>query len=682
MSYSFKKIVLLIFCTVTGLCVWAQRSGGNGAGAVQSIPFGHNGRIEYNLDKGTYTIRFGNSAVISDAYATGKADHSYDSRLYASRKYEATTVQDAFGKGVKHQITLLDEKGQWQMQQVFYVYPGKEYVLAELRLAGAEQGCNYMSPLSATRVALPKGNDQRALFVPFDNDAWVRYNAAPLNMAAFTSSEVTALYNAAHHSGLVLGSIEHNDWKSGISIIGTAADTLSQLIVFAGYADSLITRDAGKHGQVMPVNGVCRSPRMLIGGFADWRDGLETYGQANRLAEPAYVFHWNKPKPMGWNSWGAIQDKLTLEKAMKVADFFADSCKGFRNAGGTLYLDLDSYWDNLTPGGNLDKLVAFCTYCKKKGIVPGVYWAPFVDWSKDPSRKVEGSNYTYQDCWTKTNGHYHDMDGARALDPTHPATKARIAWLIGRFKTCGFAMIKIDFLGHAAIEGDSFYDKQVHTGMQAYRQGMEYLADQMDNQMLVYAAISPSLATGRYAHMRRIACDAYKAIHETSYTLNSTSYGWWLDRVYTYNDADHVVFGTEQPGANRARLTSSIITGTVITGDDYSTAGAWTGTAQQLLQNKDLLAISPAGKSFRPVTGNTGNQADNFFVFAQGKDTYVAVLNYSDSVLNQFYRLPKWGKQAEIKELFSGKSYTATNQGLAIMLPAADAAIYRIRYKK
>ena len=48
--------------------------------------------------------------------------------------------------------------------------------------------------------------------------------------------------------------------------------------------------------------------------------------------------------------------------------------------------------------------------------------------------------------------------------------------------------------------------------MQAYKLGMEHLIKELDGQMLVYAAISPNLATGRYVYMRRISCDAFKTI--------------------------------------------------------------------------------------------------------------------------------------------------------------------------
>jgi alpha-galactosidase len=428
---------------------------------------------------------------------------------------------------------------------------------------------------------------------------------------------------------------------------------------------------------------------MMVGWFTDWRTGLEEYGKANSNADPRYIFDWKAATPVGWNSWGVMQNKLTLAKVKGVVDFFADSCRGFRNGDSTLYIDLDAYWDNMCSGGitgDLSNLKDFCQYCKSKGFRPGVYWAPFADWGKNGTKVVEGSSWHYGDCWTKINGNYSDLDGGRAMDPTHPATRARIALYIDRLKSCGFQMIKIDFLGHGTLEADHFYDPTVHTGMQAFRKGMEYVIDQLDGKMLVYAAISPSLATGRYVHMRRIACDAFKRIDETAYTLNSTTYGWWLGKIYNYMDADHVVFGTESEGSNRARLTSLVITGTLITGDDYSVNGHWIEAAKTLLQNPDILSVVRGGQSFRPVNGNTGNQPDNFFTRINGSHMYLAIINYSDSAME--YTIDPAGlglktrkKDFAIKELFSGIN-TLAKEKLKLTVKASDAVIYRIDTRK
>ncbi len=77
--------------------------------------------------------------------------------------------------------------------------------------------------------------------------------------------------------------------------------------------------------------------------------------------------------------------------------------------------------------------------------------------------------------------------------------------------------------------------------------------------MYINLSISP-VFPAHYANSRRIACDAWNKIKDTEYTLNATSYGWWQDRIYNYNDADHIVLREASEGENRARITSGIIT--------------------------------------------------------------------------------------------------------------------------
>jgi len=663
---------------------------------VRVISFGRDNRIQYDLHTGRYDVIFDGKEMIRDAYALCKAGDSLaegglDSRTsYTSRTWSSATFSDSSGSGIRYTVTLTGG-GRPAMEQVFYVYRGEDYFYVEVRLAGGGTGCDYMSPLHAGNAELYEYGDNRALRVPFDNDAWVRYNAAPLASAGFTSAEVTAIYNNTDRHGLVVGSVDHHDWKSGITIEGADSGRLSRLTVFAGYTDSIYTRDAKGHGRVVAdKEHFIRSPRMMVGWFSDWRKGLEQYADANRKAVSGYIGAWTKGTPFGWNSWGTMQSGLTLPKAKGVVDFFHDSCPGFRNADNTLYIDLDSYWDNLAEGGmtgDFSRLTEFCRYCRRKGFRPGIYWAPFADWGKT-SRKIESADYNYADCWIRSNGHYMDLDGARAMDPTHPGTKARIAYLIGRFRACGFQMIKIDFLGHAALEADSYYDPSVHTGMQAFRKGMEWLVDQLDGKMLVYAAISPSMATARYVHMRRIACDAFSNIGETDYTLNSTTYGWWQGRLYEHIDADHLVFKAGPAGVNRARLVSGIVTGTLIMGDDYSVEGPWRTMAQGLLQNRELLAVARNGRAFRPVEGNTGERAGNCFYGEAGGHVYLAIVNYGDTALTYTIDPLRWGMKVSgdhwtMKELFSGKMVEAAGTigggdgpGITVTVPPADAVIF------
>lgn len=583
----------------------------------------------YDLKAGTYSVILHGEPTFENVYAVAQ---DIDSRTAAKRGY----VIKKSGAATVYTVNS------GALQQLFTTFPDKDYCIVSIQVAG--MACNYLSPFNTAGI----NATGHVLNVPFDNDMWFRYEAPALEKADFTGSEVTAIYN--EQRGIVIGSLEQDVWKTGIQVRSNA------LKVFCGYTDSLRTHDVKAHGMVQPVDGYCHSAPIFIGYNKDWRTAMETYATSNKT--PRYVAPWKGATPICWNSWGVLQTKIDFAKAKGVVDFFYDSCKGYRTADHTLYIDLDSYWDNMSP----EQLKAFAAYCKEKGFKPGIYWAPFVDWGKY-DRPVEGSTYHYKDTWTTQNGKYADTDGGRAMDPTHPATRARIIYFMQRFKEMGYEMVKIDFLTHGAIEGDHFYDAGVTTGMQAFRKGMELIDSMAGKNMLLYAAISPNLATSRYVHMRRIACDAFNTIAHTEYTLNSTAYGWWQSVLYPFMDADHVVFKDAAFNANKARLASALVTGTLVTGDDYASDGPWKAVALQLLQDKELLAVTKSGKSFRPVDGNNVFMKD---------DKYIALFNYG--VQEQTFHIPLL-KGGNFKELFS-KKIISSGDTLHVQLEGGSAAIY------
>jgi alpha-galactosidase len=645
------------------------------------IPFGKDGKINYNLKTGTFNVYQNGQGVFSNIYSAAKVNaDTISSKNYKVRKYTKLPIQNGFGKGFKHTI-LLTAKGLPQMRQVFYTYTGKNYFLTEIIFTGTSLKTNYMSPVNG-QFGTVKGEDVRTLFVPFDNDTFISYNSKPFSNNNGISSEVGTVFSNQSRAGIVAGSVEHEVWKTGVAM--EAAQQSNQIKVWGGYTAEVVTRDKIVHGTIS--GNTITSPKIFVGYFNDWRTGMEEYGSANRIAEPPYVFNWDKPTPVGWNSWGVIQEKITYDKAIKIADFFADSIPAFRT-GNTAYIDLDSYWDRLVSHGDYTQLKQFANYCKSKGLEPGVYWAPFTDWGHGggPGRKAEGSDYTFGDLWTKIGEGYNDIDGARAIDPTHPGTQKRVAYIIGKLKACGFKMIKIDFLGHASVEANKFYDPKVTTGMQAYRKGMEYLVDQLGSQMLIYAAISPSMATGRYVHMRRIACDAFKTIGHTQYTLNSVSYGWWQSNLYNFIDADHVVFNDETIGANRARMLSALVTGTWLSGDDFTVNGQWTAHVKKYYQDAELIKLVKNGKAFRPVEGNTGTGASEVFTQKIGDSFYMAVVNYGKD--SKAFDIPAQRLGIDLSKVIGTKELLQDNAidtkgSLQFKLNGADAVMYKFTLKQ
>ncbi|MBB5394640.1 alpha-galactosidase [Mucilaginibacter sp. AK015] len=644
-----------------------------------TFPFGKTGKISYNLTTGTYRVFQSGKLIFADIYAYAKVKtDTISSKDYRSIKYTRLPLHDGFGKGFRHTL-MLTGKGLPAMRQVFYTYSRRNYFLTEISFIGVSLKSNYMSPFNGGFTKIP-GDDVRSVFVPFDNDTFISYNSKPFNGTMDVSSEVGTVFSNQSRAGIIAGSVEHEVWKTGVEVQSLAR--LNQIKVWGGYTSEAVTRDKIEHGSIS--GSIVKSPKIFVGFFNDWRRGMEEYGKANRIAEPPYIFNWNKPTPVGWNSWGVIQEKITLDNITKTANFFADSIPAFRT-GNTAFIDLDSFWDNLVHNGDYSQLKHFADYCKSKGLQPGIYWAPFTDWGHagGPNRKVDGSEYTYGELWTKIGNGYNDIDGARALDPTHPGTKQRIAFVLRKLKACGFKMIKIDFLGHASVEANKFYDPTVTTGMQAYRKGMEYVVDQLGTQMLVYAAISPSMATGRYVHMRRIACDAFKTIDHTKYTLNSVSYGWWQTYLYNFIDADHVVFADETIGANRARLLSAIITGTWISGDDFSVTGQWTARVKKYYQDAELLSVIQNGKAFRPLEGNV--TTSEVFTKQTGDRFYLAVINYGKQAREYALSPRRLGidvsKIISTKELLQHNAIGVANT-LQFKVNGADAVLYQFVLKR
>lgn len=652
-----------------------------GCDNCESISFGSSGTIEYNKLTGTFNVFQNNNLIVNKAYSEIIANNStLSSTDYSSIELTTSSFTDLSGSGRQIAVELTSESLP-TMRQLFYIYDDRPYFLMEVILdSDLILESNYMAPLISSEVGFKDPGDYQILDVPFDNDAWARYTAhSTKSNVSVISSEVTAFYDNTSRLGLISGSVEHGVWKTGIASSGTL-NTLNQFRIFGGYSSVSGTRDQSPHGSIK--GNSIKSPKIFVGVFDNWRDGMQAYGVANKANDGRYIEDWTEGAPFGWNSWGSIQSDIDLEKSKLVVDFFAGELPFFRN-DGIAYIDLDSYWDNMVQGGlegDFTQLKEFVDYCKSHDLKPGIYWAPFVDWGKF-ERKVEGSSYNYSSSWTKVQGGYHDVDDARAMDPTHPATKERINLVIDKFKQTGFEMIKIDFIGHAAAEATSYYDPSITTGMQAFGYGMEYLIDRIGDDMLVYAAISPNLATGRYVHMRRIACDAYADINATEYTLNSTTYGWWQSEIYDFIDADHIVFGNSSEGENRARLASAVVNGSIITGDDYSTKGQWTQRSKSLLQNKDILNLASRKEGvFIPVEGNTNQTASESFVLhSQGK-YYVALFNYGESksydISLERLGIPQ-GSYC-IKELFSGDMFSINGSSLKLDLEGKDAAIYEV----
>ena len=638
--------------------------------------------VEVDTSSGDLTMLYGADTLLAKSNAVWGLGNRYHTMAEAGPcDAMIEPYSDIYGQGQKLSIKTHHEGR--NIEQRIYLYAGKSFIHTELEIS-SEQGVelNYMAPIYSMASSSPLGSeavDCHSIFVPFDNDAFVRYRSIAFGGEPTLSYGVTAFFDAVTRRGVVVGAIEHTTWKSAIEAItspSTQGARISSLRVYGG-ASSSITRDLIPHGKV--VSESVKSPRLMLGVWDDWREGMESFGEQCATFAPRMPSMGGRP--FGWNSWGALATKVTFRKAIEVSDFIRNNLQGhsFENQG-TVYIDIDSFWDF---GFRAEEHRIFVEHCHKNGQKAGIYWCPFTDWGGNAgARVVHDMDYRWEDVYIRANGRPVRFDGGLAIDPTHPAVRRRIELQIKQFLEWGYEYVKLDFMAHGAYQSDSYFDPEVTTAMQAYNQGMRYIVEQIDGKMWINLSIAP-LFPGNYAHSRRISCDAWADIKNTEYVLNSLSYGWWLDRIYHYNDGDHVVYRGVSEGENRARVTSSAITGVYFLGDDMSLAADSMAKAKVVRHttNADINEIARSCPSFRPVEIGRGDRAATMFYHATEDYLYLAVFNFSSRELRRHIDLERLGlaadKEYHAKELWSQRA-TLLRGYLTATIGAKDVVVYRI----
>ncbi len=627
-----------------------------------------NVRLEYDLSTGRANFYWQNALKISGFYAGAGLDTYITDNVYPSHVWTVTNNEV--------QITSTGN-GLPTMKQIFILDQDNSF-LARVDVTGGGLQSRWMGPVVmdiAGGVDIGSYNDVRALVVPFDNDSFTfSYDAMPINNAAM-SYEVSAFYDNTSRNGLVVGSVTHDTWKTGVYFQG-ASNKLSVLNVFGGETSS-DTRDVLPHGLV--TGDTISSPTVFVGFGTDWRTVMEAYADANAAMTPKLP--WSGGVPFGWNSWYAYTTGVNYTNATAASDFIKSNLQTNNfNDNGVVYINLDSFWSNLSDA----QLRQFADHCHVNGQKAGIYWTPFVYWGT----AAQGSNslmtgsatYKWSDAYLRTpDGSPQTNDSGIAIDPTHPGFKQLTSYYINYFKGHGFDYLKLDFLTHGALEG-VHYDANVTTGIQAYNQSMQYLVQQNNGRMFLSESIAP-IFPYQYAHSRRIYCDASTSINDTANTMQAVSYGWWINgRLYQYNDPDMMKFSGGTANENQSRLINCAIAGTVFLNSDDLTSASGQNLAMTCLTNANINEVARAGVSFRPVEGNTGTNAADVFVRQDGSTWYVAVFNYSAFGVSKALNLARLGISGSYTavDLWSGASTTVSGTTWNVGLGARQAKLFRL----
>ena len=619
---------------------------------------------------------------IPNAYCGARTDTLLKSTDYAKHRFLSSDVRpllDGFGKGIQLGLLHTAEVGKPALRQTYYFYEGKRYLLLEVHVEStAEIQTNWVAPLQwegFKGLDIGSAFDPRVLIVPWDNDHFIRFRGAPINGTG-SSYEVTAIYDNRSRKGLVVGSVSHDIWKTGIDYRGLNGK-INALTVYGG-ASSPVTQDSLPHGMVHGTKVV--SPRIFMGYYDDWRNGMEEYGGANQIMSPRLP--WVGGMPVGWNSWYAYRCNIKSETMISVSDFIRNDLesRGYGN-GGVVYAN----WDSACGAGPKPDYEGVANHIRRNGQRPGIYFVPFAHFGNamNDHEPVPGTEpqYSWSDLFLRDpNNVPLATDGGRALDPTHPGTQQYVESTLKQFKQWGYEFVKLDFLSHGAMEGRRFLGGM--TAIKAYNHGMRYIREAIAGKMFVSLSIAPLFPGAEYGHSRRISCDASGSIHDTEYMLNSVTYGWWLGNYYRYNDGDLVVVGPNSLNAARSRVIASAITGMFLDSDPLAADSNARERAVELLTRPAILALARRGKTFRPVENNTGDRATDTFVSEEGPGCYLAVFNYQQEPATKAIDLKraglKPGARYRATDLWNGTSSIAVGR-MSVELEAAQAALFALR---
>jgi hypothetical protein len=696
-----------------------------------------NGNVKIVYDKmtGLSSVSCSGVPAIQGAYASadlgsagGGVVSSKDYTTHAFKSGDVSPVHDGFGDGVKVPIVSVKD-GLPAIRQTFTLYPShpEYFLLDESVESTAIISSNNLGALIVDNasgwVAAPPGSDPRFLDAPFDNDEWVRWDSRRLGAYDFTgtSYEVSALYDSGTRNGLVIGSVTHDFWKTGIKYdFDSANHHLRGLSVFGGVATQDIspqpsgatyggdgTHDLAAHGKQTGMT--LTSPRIFVGCFADWRDGLEAYGQANATITPPRT--WTGGAPFGWMSWGAYGNTLTASQVMAASDFLK-SMPSFTSPGG-VYVDIDAGFHADTSCADQTCVAA---HIHANGQRAGTYRTPFSYFGTDLTAAVGGTTYKYSDIVLRDDsGNPIRRHNSYILDVTHPGTKKLINDAMISVVNQGFDLVKLDFLTDGAMEGHH-YDPTISTGIQAYNQAMAYIDSLLPSTVFISESIAP-LFPSQYAHARRLSTDVVGQINDsmcptwphygsTEYMLNSLTFEWWMQgTLYAFNDPDAMALLAFKPSGTaqypeawaKARATASAIAGTVFfdTTDYSDPTGA--ARARTYLNNPAIDGIAAAGRSFRPVDGavgwvnasscyqtdhNSGAAAAQLFERHEPDgSTLVAVFDYGSggTVSIDLTRLGlPMAQTYRVEEIWSATKSTTPETMLTVTLQPGEAQLLRI----
>lgn len=637
--------------------------------------------IKLNIQTGGADFEFPGGLYLKNTIASFQCnDHLIKSSGLSSHEVETEKIEDKIGKGLL--IHFAHKNDSFRLTQYITLYHNKPFLLigATGEKNNKEFQTNYFSPLSVTAAnsgsGFIPGSKPRLLDMPFDNDNWTKALTVNWNDTAKigTGYEFTSFYDYDTQNGVVIGSLTHDFWKTGIQYsIGNETGMLNTLVVYGGAAtaDNKIrpnayggydgTHDVVAHGSMK--GKVMFAPLIFIGVQTNTSNAFRQYGEVQATLSGA--LKWDKPAPFYWNSFG-VENVLGHKSIMmpsgvaKISDFLY-SLKNFNN--NQPVLSIDSYDQGIY---NTSMLKTVSSYAQKHHQQMGFYFIPFAIWTwKDrvDKDKLQHTDYYIKDASLKDNNGktiiYKDGSfGAFPLDPTHPATRQRIIAELTKAKEINAKFLKIDFLTAGALETPFHYNAKIRSGMQAYNYGMKMLKNLIDSilgpDVFITQAISPTFPS-QYAHARFLSTDIYSHFRDdmsdfphyggtASSMITNSHLGWMQGTIVPYTNLDVLVMKNFQQHAGlsdrdiRARLFALISLGSILgDGSDYRKPVA-AERAKKYLNNKNVTDYFAHPRAFTPLKAADGLTQDQQLCFYLPGDT-ILLSSFNFNLKTDYHQL-------------------------------------------
>jgi alpha-galactosidase len=676
---------------------------------VKIIAYNGTGRVSYRFLNGVFAKN--TVAYINDIH------FGYMSSADFSEHYFAVDhINDSVGIGIRFNIKHSDDRHKLILIQHITLYKDHFYLLVSVEAKGKTGETVLPETRDISPIAiLPDqnggffipGNEPRILDAPFDNDNWVnvlerKWPAGQAPKISGISYEFSAVYDNANFLGLVIGSVTHDFWKTGIVYrTGSGTGNIDSLKVFGGaateddrskkpaYGGLDGTHDHAPHGTMIGLS--VSSPLIYICGTMDIRKAFVEYGKVNAMLNGR--LEWKGYAPVYWNSFG-VENVLGNSGIMmpsgiaKISDFI-QSLDNF-NKYAKPVLSIDSYSQSIY---TTELLTSLSHYAKQKNQQMGFYFIPFALWTWKNSidnKELPGTHFLISDVVLRDKYKMPILykDGkfcAYAIDPTHPGVRSYIINQLQKAKAIHATYIKIDFLTAGSLETSTRYDTAIRSGMQAYNMGMKMLKSLVDSIMgpdiFITMAISP-MFPHQYAHTRFVSTDVYSHLRDdqkgfphygsTEASLATGSHMWWVQgTLWPYTNMDVSIMKSFQNNPDlteqeiKVRLYAMMAMGSILgDGSDFR-KNITADRARRYLNNKELCAFFSNPKVFTPLKFSDGESLDQQLSFYLPADTtMLAMFNFD--TLKSF------------KETFSGKVLGLGNKKYFIHDFLTDAVVGEI----